>query len=256
MLAQVIWWGGDILVLILLIRGIQTGLPRNFPIFYLYLAYTLVEGIALTAVRLQWQDDYVTVWWATRFVLITLEYGVLWEISRKVFRRFPGAGSVANKFLFLIFALLTARYFLASGLSADDILRKSVHLFERDLHVVEAVTLFVIIVCLSYYMIRLQRNLFGLILGYGLFISVDVVTLTARSYFWTEYGMWWGLTKGLAFILCLVVWLIFLWIADPSPMESESEVPDRAYGVVSGETSSAIRKAQDSLRRMVFPWGG
>jgi len=256
MFAQVIWWVGDFLVLVLLVRGIQTGLPRTFPIFYLYLAWTLIEGVTLTAVRLQWPDYYLTVGWAARLPLITLEYGILWEISRNVFQRFPGAGKVASRLILLIFALLASRYLLASGLSADDFLQRSLFLIERDLHMTEAVILFVIIVSLKYYMIGLQRNIFGLILGYGLFISVDVVTLTARAYFWGEYGIWWGHTKGLAYILCLVVWLVFLWTGEPSPMDSRSPVTERAYGIVSRETSSAIRRGLDSLRRMVLPWRG
>ena len=253
MFEHLFWWGGDALVFLLLLRGMQTGLPRRFPVFCFYLAYTLIEGITLTAVRLLWQDYYVTASWLARFPLITVEYGLLWEISRSVFRRFPGAGKVADRFLLLIFAFVTARYFLTSAPSGSGFFDRPVNLLERDLHIAEAIVLFGIIASARYYMIRAPRNLFGLMLGYGLFISVDVVALTAMSY-WPEYWIWLGNAISLAFILCLVVWIVTLWIPDPVPVDSGSPVPERTYRVVSGETSSAIRKAMDALLRMIFPW--
>ena len=47
MLTQILWWSGNLLEALLLLRGIQTKWARRFPIFYSYHVFILVESLLI-----------------------------------------------------------------------------------------------------------------------------------------------------------------------------------------------------------------
>lgn len=253
MLTHFLWWGGDGLALLLLIRGFYIGLLRTFPVFYLYLAYSILEGIFLTSFAWFQPADYVIVSWGMRFLSVTFLYSILWEITRHMFSEYAGARRICRDIILSLFVFVVGRVLLALILDSAWVSGRAIDVIDRDLHVIAGLLFAGIIAVARYYVIPLGRNLMGLTLGYGLFIGIALVALAVRSYVWEEYAIWWDQGIRLASFLCLTVWTFSLWSNHPNPKVSRFVEGEGSYGTVSARTALVVSRAQKFLNRIVDP---
>ena len=251
-MATYILWGAELILcasLVVVLAG--KNLFRKFPFFFLYLTLVLAIGLIRMYVYAFKLDQYFALYWYTQFLSVAVGHAVLWEIYQQSLRDYPGTLKIARVLVSTLFAgaLILALVNAFTG-EASALIRSSVA-FERNLRALQGALLTLLLALIGHYAIPLGRNLWGLILGYGFYIGVSVVTLTLRSYLGVSFDVWWHYLQLSSYLIALSIWLPALWVYAPNPKPDVAIRLEEDYEILAERTYRAIGKARNSLLRLL-----
>jgi hypothetical protein len=219
-----------VLELILLVRGKEGNFLSLFPSFYCYIAY-IFSGSAVTLVIYRlYPEHYASAFWFHFLITLLAEFAVLVEISDRVFDLFPALRRLgrfltlsicATFFLLYIFPALTERR-SASAAILDLMKRTSV---------TKTAIIIVLLAVARYYRVPLGRNISGMMLGFSLYLAVNVANFAvAETYGRALYARAFAIVGPLSYAVCLLVWTLSLWRYEPV-LQTDREVPETAEKV-------------------------
>jgi hypothetical protein len=111
----------------------------------------------------------------------------------------------------------------------------------------------VILGLFSLYRIPTGRNLKGLILGYGFFITVRVANLA----FVFHPAKWLSSIAprlpSLTYLVTLTMWCAALWSRSPEPRPPAEDQIERDYQVLEMRTRAIFRRIKSFLKRSIRP---
>lgn len=247
-----IWYGGVALEAVLLIRGLLTNLVKKFPLFYSYIFLVFAAEVS-RFVAYQWASDaYANIYWATQFVALVFGCAVMFEIYQRGLAAFRGTARMARNILFLVFALLLAKSIaIASPGGVWGWVTQTPFEMERDLRIIQALALLALVGLFLTYSIPVDRNLKGILLGYGLFVASSVVQLTLASHFPSGMQTVWSYAQPLTYLIVLGVWAAALWSYQPSKTMMPNAEPVLDYGALTVRTRDQFEKASGELAKAV-----
>ena len=226
MLTQILWWGGTLLLCLLLLRGVQAKWLFRFPLFYAYSSFVLLETLSLFVSYRIAPHHYAQLYWTCRFVALALGSMVLFEIYRIALQAYPGTARVARNLLFFVFALAFAKVLVNYSNGSLWWPAKTYQELERNLRAVQAFALVALIVVIVAYAIPRDRHLKGILAGYGLFVASSVVDLSLLSKLGSSFQGVHVYIQQLSYDLVLCLWIFALWspVAEPSHSPSPLEL--------------------------------
>src|SRR5450631_3658246 len=153
---------GLVLALVILARMVHNRTFRKYPVFYSYIACVFLVSAGLYVLRVGWPQKtvmYGNWYWRTQLITMLIGYGVILDLSRRALAAYPGAERFVRTIGLGVFVVVFAAVGLHRILDHSWALNLLTAEMERDLRVVEALFLAIILVALSYYRINLGRNL-------------------------------------------------------------------------------------------------
>jgi hypothetical protein len=253
MLSQILWLSSTLLEVLLLSRGIANGLYRRFPVFYAYLFFVLVQDL-LRFLSIRIYGDglvYGYVYWTTEFLAVAFGCAVVLEIYRNALASFPGTARMARALLAGVFLLAVLKGVITAAGNSDWWLKANTLGIEEAVRTVQAVGILALIAVFLFYSIPFGMNLRGLLLGYGLFVSLRVISLMFVPA--VGHGFWFYAYSA-SYPVVLGLWIVCLW--------SLSEVPERGgmnlrlendYQRVAAATQRRLAGARRYLHRAAQP---
>jgi len=211
MLSQAIWIVAVFLEAVLVMRSFLPGLLRNYPYFYGYICFVLLQDVLRMFVYAERPEIYPQVYWATQFLGLFFGCGLLWEIYRNALTPFPGAKRIARYLLGFLIVVLLIRAALGNGFWPSNQAILTTLDIERDLRFVQTVALAALVSVFSFYRVSLGRNLRSLVLGYGIFLATSVVNLAVRGQIGEKFQFAWQLLQPSLYIVVLIVWNAGMW---------------------------------------------
>lgn len=249
MLSHLIWSSSIVLGILLLVRGLQTRLAWKYPFFFGYLSFVLLSDIASFFVRRWNQHVYGYTFWITEFVGVLIGCGVVFEIYRIGLARYPGTARMARNALALVFVVAAAKALVDATNSSVWWLKANTLELERMLRTVQAVAIVTLAVVFLIYSISFGKNLRGILLGYGLYVSGLAVSLT---FFPGEgHGFWWHALSA-SYVVAFLPWLVGLWtFREVKVEEPDVDGLDRDYQTVAKTTRQRLQAERGQLARAV-----
>ncbi len=242
-------WVGIALEALLLTRAYQTELFRKYPYFYSYIACVFLASILILVPEISAKG-----YWVAQFITLFLGCGIVLEIFRHVLRAYPGAERLAKGVAVLVFAVTTGVALLYSLRVSPDPLAVTTYELERDLRVVQAVLILAILSVIAHYGIELERQMKGMILGYGLYIGTSLVSLALRAYSETRFFNAWLVVQPSSFDISLIIWVVALWapvaVLQMRPASSNLEAD---YEAVVARTRHALLFMRSYLGKAARP---
>lgn len=233
MLEQILWWAGNLFEGLILWRGVSVGLAKKYPFFYAYLTYVLLESSVRLLVFHGKPEWYGHVYWSTQILSAVFGYVVVWGICAHSLSPYRGAARMARLLLTALFVVLIARLIVAALSDNGLSLPAAAAEIERNVRAVQSALLVIMLAIYVYYGVPLNANLKGILLGYGLYISVSVMVLASRAMLLENHGLVWRYLQPSAYAAALCIWCGFLWspaaiaVTQPStkaPIELDYEV--------------------------------
>ncbi len=229
-----IWLLGIFLDSVVVCRGLIKGLTPRYPFFYVYTGSVLVGSVVIML-----PGVYPHGYWQFQLLTLVLGYGILLEILNHVLAPYPGASRFARMSGLLAFAIVlgfcalypVARAEWTSGIMIE---------FERNLRTVQAVFICGLLAIISYYRIRIGKNMKGMIAGYGLYVSTSLVSLALRSYAGMAFDQIWKVVQPLSYDVSLVLWMVALWSYNPEPVPEPAISLDADYGAFVARTKAVF----------------
>ena len=243
MLAQTILWSGVLLECLLLLRGLQGKLLARFPFFYFYILSMLLQTLLLFAVYHQAPGHYAVVYWTCQFVNLIVGSLVLFEIYRVALRVYPGTARVARNFVGFIFALTIAKVLVNQSYGAAWWPAKTTAELERNLRTVQAFAVLALLVVILVYAIPRDRNLKGILAGYGLVVANSIVQLSLLSHLGIAFQRVLLYIQPFSYIIVLGIWTVALW----SPAREQSTAPS-GPGVLQLDHAALVSRTEHDLQ--------
>ncbi len=233
---------GLLLELVILWRCAQARLWQQYPFFYVYLGYIFARTIAIFVVTQFQFPAYAVAYWLTAAAADLLRFLVAWEVFRQSFAFAVAARRIVGQVLFLLLIVLTAVLFLGTkspGLFFAD--------FERKSSFIQATMVVVTLALARYYSLPLGRNIWGMALGLGMYVSMAIVNFAALELV-KSFFPYWRFIRPLSFIGMLGVWAWALWSYAPNPRPATAalEVYERGlahWAQAWSDVRAALRKA-------------
>jgi hypothetical protein len=251
MLDEFIRWGGVTIEILLLVRGQQTRLLSRYPAFYFYMFFVLSQSFLRLYVY-HWKFSlYAYTYWSTEFIGILVGCGVVFEIFRVGLRAYTGASRMARTSLLLLF--LVALVVAAASTASDPRwwAEAAITELQRAMRLVQAFSLFVLVLLCLHYSIPFGRNLRGILFGYGLFVAGSVIWLTFAYTGSGRFRNFWFYLYPLSYDISLFVWIGHLWGYRPNPQTKESAQFERQYERIAAATKTRLQEARSYLDKAI-----
>jgi hypothetical protein len=250
MLAVVILGAGLFLRSAILLRGWRSQILRTYSWFYYYILAGLAGDI-IVAIALQTDPHwYAGIYWATQFTTLAFGCAVILEIFRHVLRPYPGAEKFARSVLVATFAVLFLSALIYARMTALAASGSFIEA-ERDVRTAQVVFLVAILAVILHYGILLGRNMSGMMYGYGLYLSVSLLTLAFRAYAGLGFNPIWRLLQPLSSCLTLSIWLFALWAYHPNPTPNPGITLESDYQALASATKGGVNLLCSYLGRSV-----
>ena len=191
---------GLLLEVLILGRGYRAHLWRRYPFFYVYMGYVFIHTVALFAITLFSFSVYAMAYWIPVAVAVLLRFFVIWEVFRQTFSSVLVVRRLVGQVLSILLMGLTTALFFGSnspGLFFSDL--------ERKAGFVQAAMLMVTFLLARYYVVSLGRNMLGMALGLGMYVSVAVMNFAALELV-KSFFPYWRFIVPLSFVGMMSVW--------------------------------------------------
>jgi hypothetical protein len=223
------------------------GLYRRYLGFFAYITLgTSVELVRFYTYTFQ-VSAYLELYWWTQFIVVAGEFLLIWELFGLALRNYPGVRKFARFFVTAAFSLIAVQ---AAVSSITGQFARGVMGIERNLRAVEVALLLPLVLLVAYYGLPLGRNLTGIIVGYGLLTTANMVALYLHTALGPASQNLLNLFRENCEVLVVVVWLTTLWRFYPTPSPSAQRL-DESYAVLATRTSKIIAKARAQITRML-----
>jgi len=243
--APVAWWTVNAVLGVLLYRGLQRRLVREYPVFYGYAAYVLCSSLVLFRLSLASRQAYAIGYWASDFLSVLFGMGVTWEIYDSILTPYPGVRRMGRLFIALPVFVLLGKFMVDLADQPLKVLLPTTLELERNLRFGQAGLLIAILSLLAYYRISLGRNVASLLYGYTLFIAITVATLALRSALGAAFQPWWAVLQPLAYLVTLGMWCAGLWTREANALPSPEL--EREYESLSRQTIAGMARLRARL---------
>jgi hypothetical protein len=248
MLSLIVWWSGLVLELVILVRGLRARMILKYPYFYAYVLCVFVVSAGLYEGYRVSVHFYEHWYWPTQYATLLTGCGVLLEILDHALESYAGARRLLRGLCLGIFGTFfcyigvkVVRHALWSTLvtSAE---------MERDLRVVQAVFLAAILGVVFYYGINLGRNVKGMILGFGAYVGISVMTLAIVAVSGNRFVTAWELLQSGSYLFALGVWTVTLWSYAPNPAPERVDRMELDYAELASRTRQSLEAIRSELK--------
>jgi hypothetical protein len=253
MLSLAVWLTTLVLEVVLLFQAFKGEFVRKYALFYVYLGSVFLQSFSLLIIYLAKPNYYKLLYWSAEFVSVVLGCGIVWEIYRGALGRFPGAARMARNVLLLILLMVFAKVLVNAWNGTAWRSAGMVIELERDLRAVQSAVLIGLIIVIAFYRIPLGRNLWGMMMGYGLFIGTNVIVLALRVALGDSFQSVWHYLQPLCYLAVLCIWCITLWSYNSAPLPKAELHIEQDYQLLAGATRRGLLQARAFLRRAMRP---
>jgi hypothetical protein len=241
MLAQAMWLTAICLEALLLFRLWRAQHLRTYLLFSCYLIFVISQDVLRYLVAHSAPTLYPGTFWSTEFIGVFAGCGVVAEVCSIALARYPGVAKIARNLMLLAFSLIVGKIFFTalqgtSGWSVFLILQ-----LERDMRFVQILAILCLLLVLTVYSIPVNRNLRGIMLGYGLFLSFNLVDLSFLERLGGRAQFVASGIQSSAYLAALCIWAVFLWSKSPQPQRRMAGEPaHHGYSDIVSETQERL----------------
>jgi hypothetical protein len=218
-----LWIAPHFLLGIFLIFLLGRGLQRQLPIFVSYVVFELVQFIVLFTIFLHTPYHAATYKWALVIgagISSIFELGVIYELANELLLSRSALGSVLRPTLQVILALLLLGAAIGSGAFSGISVERVTNIFEMSdfsSNLIKAGMVLALFIFARALRVSWHSWIAGVALGFGISASITLVSAALRAEWGQRAFLAADLAQMAAFHVCVVIWLVSLFLADRTP---------------------------------------
>jgi hypothetical protein len=242
---------GMVLEVTLICRLLLGGIWRRYPYFFSYVAFVVVQTVALYAIFRLARSAYVPWYLDTGMVNLWARFLVVWEVFRQTF---PGRSSlrrvVSKGFMAATLVVGTLLASMSWGIHVYGKSHSMYRALDRSFGFAQAVLILIVLIVARYYQVQLGRNVWGMAVAFGMYSSLSTANsaLVDVFHFFFPY---WALLGPFSLVVMLAMWTWAVWALYPNPaVAGAREIADNAGDLRDwadgwGHTVSSVRKVMN-----------
>jgi hypothetical protein len=224
---EFLWIGGPVLQLLLAGVLVYRKSWSIFPLFTSYAFFNLAHAVITLGSRTN-PILYFYVYWIGEAISIVLGFLVMYEIFKSIFLHHSALTKLASWIFSLSLVVLMGLavfIFTYAGSSVAHNVSRSVIVLEEATRIVELGLLVVLFTCAGAFGLHWRQSVFGIAIGLGLFVAVELIAVTLRSQASAAVNNEFAIVRGFAYITSLIVWGTYMLL--PERAVDESQLPQR-----------------------------
>lgn len=253
MWSQTVWGICIALEIFLLLRAAKTRLLNRFPTFYAYISFVLLVDLVAIPIFKLMPNVYVLFYWLSALLKAVLGYGVIVEIYKLSLKNYLGLARLIKILLLIVFIGVTVKVGISLFNKSGILLPYVMAGMERNLRQVQAILLFCLLTLFVYYKIPTDKNMRGLMLGYSLFIGVDVISFTFITHPSTGFAVLMRNIDPIVYGVALIIWCEALWSPSPELVLQGTHGIERDYDYIAQRTRLLLLRARMHLLKVARP---
>ncbi len=251
-----LWVAPHVLQGILAFVMVRRGLHRQFPMFFLYTGFEVLQCGVLLAVS-QFVSDFGAVYFQVFAVGLAvstaIRFGVIHELFRHFFRRYP-ALSGPGRFLFrgatvLLLLIAVGLAISAPGSGVDQISRATAYrslegttfALDRAVTILQCGLLISLFLFSRYFGLSWRSNAFGVALGLGVFASLELATSAMRIYF-PSVARVFDISNMVTYHFCVLIWMVYLMAPEREPNYTLQALPEHDLEIWNRELQRLLQQ--------------
>ena len=253
MLVQLIWWVGIALECLLLVRGLLGKWAARHRIFYLYVLFVLSQSVLRFVTLHQSHRLYFRVYWITEFLGVIVGSAIVFEIYKLGLAAYPGVARMARNSLFFIFILAFTKACVDASSDPQWWPVASIVDLERYARIVQAFAIGALVLLFAIYAVPFGRNLRGIIVGYGVYVTASIVTLKFAAAETGPFADFWHFLVPVSYLFTLILWTVHLWSFQPQPAPAAATRLEHDYQKAAAATRRRLQEARGYLGKATQP---
>jgi hypothetical protein len=197
-----------IIATVMLIRGLY----RQLPYFFSYTVAVIMEGIALSIMANPTSMRFYT-YWGGEIVTWALGMAVIYEIYATLLTEYSVLQKAGALLFWIVGAILVLiaswTAFNAPGSDTFRLMQGALTL-ERSVRIVQCGLLVILFIFASFFGLSWKNYLFGIALGFAIFVSVELAVVAIRAYAGTSQNHFYRWLKPGSYDLAIVVWAVYI----------------------------------------------
>jgi hypothetical protein len=226
-----LWVAPHVLQVVVLFVMVRRRLHRQFPIFFLYTAFEILQFSVLFAkgFNLNFGEEYARLYSVGLVLSTAIRLGVIYEVFDHVFRSYPILTATGRTlFRGTTLVLLVAAVALAISAPVNSAVSYNfpIHLLDRTLSILQCGLLISLFFFCKYFSLSWRSPVFGIALGVGVFASVELASSAVLSQVGYSAHGWLDLVKMGTYHCCVVTWIFYLLAPERRPNPVLRTFPD------------------------------
>jgi hypothetical protein len=227
-----LWVAPHALQGILLFAMVRRRLDRQFPMFFLYTAFEVLQFVVLFTTsrsHLQFGEVYVRVYSVGLALSTAIRFGVIYELFKHFFHRYPaldGAGQVLFRGATILLLLVAVGLAVSAPGSSATLMLTATYALDRTVSILQCGLLISLFLFSRYFLLSWRSHAFGIALGLGIFATVEL----AASAVWLHLGAFGNPVVNLltmaTYTGCVLTWIFYLVGQEREPQYSVKALPD------------------------------
>jgi hypothetical protein len=226
-IVEFLWVAGSILQFMLAGVLIYRRTWVHFPLFTSYVVFNFVDGMVSLTTRAN-APVYFYVYWVGEAIGIILGFLVVYEVFKSIFLHHSALRKLATLIFTASLLVLTgiAIFILVhAGPRMTGNIGRSVMVLEEATRTIEVGLLIVLFMCTGAFGLHWRQSVFGIALGLGIFVAVELIAVTLRSQMSPAVHNVFSIVRASAYTISLLVWGGYMLL--PERAADESELPQR-----------------------------
>jgi hypothetical protein len=250
-LSYAIFLPGGVLEFCLLGLLLRKGLWRQYPYFSFYILWILIRTLVMYGILIFIPSLYSSLYWRSDTVDVVLRFLIAWEVFRHTFPEGSALNGIVSKG-FAVVALGLGTFAIATFWSyvAYTKFHSVYPALERSFGFAQAALILWILLAVRYYDLRLGRNLWGIAVAFGGWVSVSTVNNAMID---LDHSLlpYWGILRPLSFLVELSIWVWALRVYAPNPAIAAGETAEQDSAL--GQWEKGWSRTTSTARRALHP---
>jgi hypothetical protein len=211
-LERIFWLAPIVLQIIIAIAMFVRGLYRRVPYFFAYTVNVVVQSIVLLLMEKPTAARFYA-YWSGEVISWILGMAVIYEIYASLLKEYSSLQKLGT-FLFgaiSVSLVLVSLFTSLNSPGADSFrLMQGALTLERSVRIVQCGLLVALFLFSSFFGLGWKNYLFGIALGFAIFISVELAVVALRAYSGASLNHLYRWLKPGSYDLAVVVWGIYV----------------------------------------------
>jgi hypothetical protein len=243
--SQAIWWAGNLMLALILVRAWKGRLLARYPYFFGYVACVFCSSLLRIYVWTAFPQAYRPWYWISEAIGVVAGFGITWEIYAHVLAPYRGVNRMARSILGVLLGLVLSKAFVELWRDPRRSLGPTTAELEGNLRVVQVLLLLAMLGLIVQYAVPIGRNIRLMLIGFGFYIGCSAVTLSLFSRWGNSTWSVLDLVHRLGYSVALATWVAGMWSYSPNPAPDNSLECD--YERVSEHTIRALGQLRNHL---------
>jgi hypothetical protein len=216
----VLWFGGPLMLSLLLFQGWRRRVWHVCPAFFVYMAVHIARFAILFATR-RYDKVYFTAYWIGELIDVGLVVGILNCLYAQLFSGFEGLRALQNAlFRWSAAVCILIAVIVAASVPGSDSspLLQGLYAFDLCAAVLKAGLIIFVMVLSSALALRWNHYAFAVLVGMGVYNSIELATVAVRLHMGPTASVPYSLIKQAAYTCALLVWIGYFFGKERSGM--------------------------------------